>query len=399
MIAALILAASLHTNFEAGSLAKIEPVSPTHFRCSVKGEVDQDGRNRQASWYYFRVDDAAGKEIIIELTDLAGEYNYRPGAFAITRATRPVYSYDRKTWKHFRDQEVQWDDQARSLRLRFTPAKNRIWIAHVPSYTNADLAALLKNFRGNPYLKETVIGRTEGGRDLLQLTITNPATPDKDKKVVWLMARQHAWEAGTSWVAEGATRYLLSADSGAERLRDRLIFKIFPMVDPDGVARGGVRFNAHGYDLNRNWDSVQPALMPEIAAHRKAVLDWIDAGRRIDLFLTLHNTEGEEYLEAPLSAGGAPVKELTGRFSRLLTQTTSYNPTRPPGDSTLASAPPKPGRMTVDQGLFRDRAIPAFLMEQMVDFNSKLGHSPEVEDRLEFGARLARAMGEAVTAR
>jgi hypothetical protein len=309
-----------------------------------------------------------------------------------------VYSYDRKTWKHFRDQEVEWDERAPSLRLRFTPAKNRIWIAHVPPYTNADLAGLLKNSRGNPYLKETVIGRTAGGRNLLLLTITNPATPEKNKKVAWLMARQHAWEAGTSWVAEGAIRYLLSADSGAARLRDELIFKIFPMVDPDGVARGGVRFNAHGYDLNRNWDAVKSNLMPEIAAHRKAALDWVDAGRRIDLFLALHNTEDEEYLEAPLTAGGTPVKELAGRFSRLLAETTSFNPTRPPGDSTLASAPPKPGRMTVDQGLFRDRAIPAFLMEQMVNFNSKLGHAPDVEDRLEFGASLARAMGEAVTA-
>jgi hypothetical protein len=397
MIAALILAASLHTNFEAGSLAKIEPVSPTHFRCSVKGEVDQDGRNRQASWYYFRLDDATGKEITIELVDLAGEYNYQPGAFSITRATRPVYSYDGKTWKHFRGREVQWDDHVPSLRLRFTPVQNRIWIAHVPPYTNADLAGLLKNFRGNPYLKETVIGRTAGGRDLLLLTITNPAVPEKNKKVVWLMARQHAWEAGTSWVGEGAIRYLLSADSGAARLRDELIFKIFPMVDPDGVVRGGVRFNTHGYDLNRNWDTVKPQLMPEIAAHRKAVLDWIDAGQRIDLFLTLHNTESEEYLEGPLTAGGAPVRELAARFSQILTETTSYNPTRPPGDST--SAPPKPGRMTVDQGLFRDRAIPAFLMEQMVNSNSKLGHPPEVEDRLEFGAGLARAMGEAVTTR
>ena len=396
MIAALVLAVSLHTNFEAGSLAKFEAVSPTHFRCSVKGEVDQDGRNRQASWYYFRLDDAAGKEITVELVDLAGEYNYHPGAFSITRATRPVYSYDGKTWKHFRDQEVRWDDHVPSLRLRFTPAKNRIWIAHVPPYTNADLAALLKNFRGNPYLKDTVIGKTAGGRDLLLLTITNPAVPEINKKVVWLMARQHAWEAGTSWVAEGAIRYLLSADSGATHLRDALIFKIFPLVDPDGVARGGVRFDTHGYDLNRNWDTVQPQLMPEIAAHRKAVLDWIDAGRRIDLFLTLHDTESEEYLEGPLTAGGAPVRELATRLSQLLTETTSYNPTRPPGDST--SARPQPGRMTVDQGLFRDRAIPAFLMEQMVDFNSKLGHRPEVEDRLEFGAGLARAMEGAVIA-
>jgi murein tripeptide amidase MpaA len=399
MIAVLVLAAILHTNFEAGSLGKIERVSPTHFRCSVKGEVDQDSRNRQASWYYFRLDHAAGREITIDLVDLAGEYDYRAGAFSITKASRPVYSDDDKTWKHFRDQEVQWDDRAMTLRLRFTPLKNRMWIAHVPPYTTADLARLLRTLRGNPYLQEAVIGKTVSGGDMLLLTVTNPATPETNKKVVWLMARQHAWEAGTSWVAEGAIRFLLSPDPGAARIRDELIFKIFPMTDPDGVARGGVRFNAHGYDLNRNWDAVNPRLMPEIAAHRKAVLDWVDAGRRIDLFLTLHNTEDTEFLEGPLAAGGAQVQKLAERFSRLLTETTSFNPTRPPDDSSPKFAPVKPGRMTVDQGLFHDRRIPAFLMEQMVDSNSKLGHPPTVEDRLEFGAGLARAMCAAVRRR
>jgi hypothetical protein len=65
-----------------------------------------------------------------------------------------------------------------------------------------------------------------------------------------------------------------------------------------------VRFNANGYDLNRNWDAVDPRRMPEIAAQRKAILDWVDSGRRIDFFLTLHNTESEDYIAGPLSAGG-----------------------------------------------------------------------------------------------
>ena len=52
------------------------------------------------------------------------------------------------------------------------------------------------------------------------------------------MFRQHAWEAGSSWVADGAIRFLLSDAADAARLRDRAIFQIFPMADPDGVADG-----------------------------------------------------------------------------------------------------------------------------------------------------------------
>ncbi|HKE04433.1 MAG TPA: M14 family zinc carboxypeptidase [Blastocatellia bacterium] len=121
---------------------------------------------------------------------------------------------------------------------------------------------------------------------MLLLTITDESKPDTQKKVIWLMFRQHSWEAGSSWACEGALRFLLSADPITVQMRRTAIFKIFPLCDPDGVARGGVRFNANGFDLNRNWDAVDETKMPEIAAQRKAILDWVDAGRRVDLFLT-----------------------------------------------------------------------------------------------------------------
>jgi len=47
---ALLLAASISTNFEGGSLGQVEVLSPTHLRCSVKGEVDQDHRNREVQY-------------------------------------------------------------------------------------------------------------------------------------------------------------------------------------------------------------------------------------------------------------------------------------------------------------------------------------------------------------
>ena len=35
-----------------------------------------------------------------------------------------------------------------------------------------------------------------------------------------------------------------------------------------------------------------------------AILDWVDSGRPIHLFLTLHNTESVDYIDGPLTAGG-----------------------------------------------------------------------------------------------
>jgi murein tripeptide amidase MpaA len=391
MFALLLLAASIHTDFLGGSLGKVDWVAPAHARCAVQGESDQDGRNRQANWYYFRVDGAKGKELTLDLVDLVGEYNYQAGSHAVTKDTYPVYSYDDRNWRHF--EAIEWDDKEVRLRLRFTPEQDRVWIAHVPPYTNDHLARLIADVAEHPHLHREVVGRTVDGREMLLLTVTDPQIPPVKKKVVWLMFRQHSWETGSSWAGEGALRYLLSDDPQAVRIRRETIFKIFPMADPDGVARGGVRFNAHGYDLNRNWDAVDPKLMPEIAAQRQAILDWLDAGKRIDFFLTLHNTETSEYLEGP-----AEYRQLTERFRKVLITTTTFQPTRAePRDSASSTTPGKPGRMTVDQGLYDQRHVPAMVMEQMVSFNTKLGRLPTIQDRMDFGAGLVRAAWQTLT--
>ena len=392
---ALPAAVSIRSDFEGGSIGRIEQAGPDHYRCAVKGEVDQDKRNRQASWYYFRVDGAAGHEITLDLTDLPGEYNYRPGNLAINGATRPFISYDRSTWTPLPDRAVEWDAAAAVLRLRFTPERNPVWIAHVPPYTGSELSALLKDVEASPYGKREAIGKSAGGRDIVLLTVTNPARPAIDKRVIWVMARQHAWETGTSWVMDGALRFLIADAPEAARLRDRFLFKFFPMADPDGVARGGVRFNAHGYDVNRNWDVADPKRMPEIAALRKTVLDWVDGGRPVDLFLSLHNTNSD-YLSGPVSAGGPVYRDMVKRLAAMLNAHTIYSPGAPrdwvPGD-------PQPGRADACEGLFRDRGISTLLLEQNVQTLAKLGHPASVEDYRKFGSQLLPSLASAVDGR
>jgi hypothetical protein len=386
------------SNFEGGNVGKVEHVSPNHLRCAVQGQSDQDHRNRQADWYYFKLTNLARAPLTIDLVDLTGEYNYRSPAYSVTKGTRPVYSSDGVTWTHFSDSEVSWDEKEPHLTLHFVPTGDHIWIAHVPPYTNKDLAKLLDSFRGSPYLEIQSVGRTVEGREMPLLTITNPKSRVSEKKVIWLMFRQHAWETGSSWTGDGAIRFLLSDDERARRIRDENIFKIFPMADPDGVATGGVRYNKNGYDLNRNWDTIDPHTMPEIAAQHKAILNWVDSGHPISLFLSLHNTESAEYFGAP-----AADRALGERLFRILTETTTFNPTvalRVEGDTTRPTEPGRmsaaPGRMSVAQGLYHDRKIPAILMEQMIEFNSKLGRCPQISDRQNFGAGLVQAMATAV---
>src|SRR5438045_8879412 len=119
----LFAAATIHTDFEGGCLGRIEKVSGVHFRLGAKGEKDRDGRNRQANWYYFRVEGAPKKELILDIVDLPGEYNYKPNRGAITKDTPPVISYDGRTWKHI--ETFEYDPSEPKLRLRITPGARR----------------------------------------------------------------------------------------------------------------------------------------------------------------------------------------------------------------------------------------------------------------------------------
>jgi hypothetical protein len=245
----------------------------------------------------------------------------------------------------------------------------------------------------NPGVKIAQIGKSVRGRPLYQVTVTNVAVPEKNKSVVWLIARQHAWESGTSWVVDGALESLAGRNAPNARLLDTVIFNFLPMCDPDGVATGGVRFNVNGYDVNRNWDAVDANLMPEIAAMRNAILGWVDGGHRIDLLVNLHN-DNTDYLQGPLAAAGPAYDRMMKRIASLLKERTVFE-----GGQTrdLPAGVTGRGRMDTSQNLFHERKIPVALLEQNVQTNNRLGHPLNSRDYRRFGAKLVEVLAEGVT--
>lgn len=381
---------SIHTNFEGGNLGEARQIAENHWECAIAGESDSDKRNRQASWYYFRVEGAKGKDLTIDLTKLVGEYNYKPGAHAITAETRPLISYNQEEWRHLNDDEVEWNEEKVELRLKLKPEKDTLWIAHQPPYTTARLDQLLSSYQDDPLVEMRKIGESADKKPLhlLTITITKPDVPLEQKKVIWLMARQHSWESGTSWVMEGALKYLLDSAEG-EALLDEYVFKVMPMADPDGVARGGVRFNKFGHDLNRNWDLVKPEEMPEIYAQKTAIVNWLLQGHKIDVFLSMHNTEAVDYVQGPNLPEGHKLWEYMSEY-------TSFKAEEGLREMPATTTEGKPGRMTVNQALWAEQKVPAYLMELKVEKVDKLNARRSVEDWLALGPGVVNALVAAV---
>ncbi|MFM2126097.1 MAG: hypothetical protein RL328_2548 [Acidobacteriota bacterium] len=375
--------------FEGASLGKIEKLGDAEFRLHVAGQSDERGRNRQTTWFYFRMDQTAGRELTLTFTDWVGEYNDRPGACPMGPTLRPVFSYDGETWEHFRD--LAWDAEKKEATLKFKPARDTVWLAHIPPYPHSQLLKQLDVVGRSPHARIEVIGKSALGRDLHLVTVTDFARPDAGKKVVWLQARQHAWEAGTSFVMEGALRFITSDEPAARALREKVVFKFAPMMDPDGCALGQVRFNAHGWDVNRHWDKVDLRdprwlkLMPEIWYVKKAILA-AHAEQPIDLMVNLHNTETAEYLDTMVDdeAGQAKFQRL---FTKLVADT-SFDPSRKLGIT------PAPGNTT--NVLWQERRVPVALMELRIGPSAKLGRLPTTADRLAVGRGLVEAIAGTV---
>jgi murein tripeptide amidase MpaA len=95
-----------------------------------------------------------------------------------------------------------------------------------------------------------------------------------------------------SWWIEGFLDRLLDPDDAlAAALRARARWYVVPNMNPDGSARGHLRVNAAGANLNRAWAEPTAAGSPEVLAVR----DRMDA-TGVDLCLDVHGDEGLPYV-------------------------------------------------------------------------------------------------------
>ena len=106
-----------------------------------------------------------------------------------------------------------------------------------------------------------------------------------------LTGRVHPGESNASFMMEGFIRFITSNNTVAKDLRSKLIFKIIPMVNPDGVMVGNYRVNMAGSDLNRRYQSPHPKLHPIVCAVKKLIKDEKpdpDSQNQILAFIDMH---------------------------------------------------------------------------------------------------------------
>jgi len=67
-------------------------------------------------------------------------------------------------------------------------------------------------------------------------------------------------------------RFCSLKNEQAKNLRKHFVFKIIPMLNPDGVARGYYRLDTKAYNLNRYYLNPEAANHPTIWAVKKIIV-------------------------------------------------------------------------------------------------------------------------------
>ena len=296
--------AFIDTSFENASPLWYEAASDGAIQIYLVYDHERDSPNRAAGHIHFLLHAKTGAKLTLEFRNIDNVWNGQPGSVARELRTM-VVSENGRDWKPIPTESLPGD----RVRLAVEMPGPKLYVARVEPYRLSDLAHLLDSIRRSPRAQMTPIGKTAGGRDLEIVRIGDGRAPYR----VFVRARAHPWEAGSSWVAQGLIQRLLRDD--ARRFLERYTLYVLPLANKDGVARGMTRFNVLGKDLNRNWDKpADPAISPENAALERWLEASIAAGRQPHLALELHNDgRGLLHISRP------PVPQLARHLSRMAT--------------------------------------------------------------------------------
>jgi murein tripeptide amidase MpaA len=280
-------------------------------------EIALDQHCNHYQWFYFCVEGAVGCKITLCINN-AGTSSF-PKGWSNYRAR---YSADGVDWR----QEANTSFSAGVLTIEHQCNADRIWFAYFAPYTSERHHQLIARMVQQPGVKHLVLSRSVESRsiDYLQL-----GSQSSNAKQIWLFARQHPENQFDAALAQ--------------QLLAQCCFHIVPNMNPDGSARGHLRTNALGIDLNRQWQSPSTERSPEVFYVWQQMLK-----TGVNFAMDIH---GDETIAANFVAGFKGIPNLSAEnwalFIQFRTQLTALHhdfqdqlgyPDAAPGQANLAIA-------------------------------------------------------------
>jgi murein tripeptide amidase MpaA len=282
--------------FDSGNIRVIRAEQPDDIMLAI----NKDNQSDFYQWFHFRLTGEVNRLHTLHISDLASSA-YPKG----WEGYNVLASNDRQTW--FRvDSEFNGDILTFSIALE----QPQVYFAYFIPYSYERHLDLLADAQCSPLCELKYLGDTLDGRDMSLLVIGEPG---EDKRNIWITARQHPGESMAEWCAEGIIGRLLDEQDGISRaLLEKAVFYIVPNMNPDGSARGHLRTNAVGANLNREWKTPSLERSPEVYYVLNAMHE---VG--VDMYLDLH---GDEALPYNFVAGSEGIPAYSDKLKALENQ-------------------------------------------------------------------------------
>jgi len=196
----------------------------------------------------------------------------------------------------------------------FEHSDDLVYFAFCHPYAYTDLQLYLKKLQDDParsrYMRRRLLCSTLAGNRCDVLSITAPArslAQLKSRVAIVFTARVHPGETNASWIMQGILDFLTGDSLAARQLRTLYVFKIVPMLNPDGVINGNYRCPLSGQDLNRNWSDPQKDLHPTIY-YAKQLIKKVKSNWIVGLVVDIH---GHSRKHGIFTYGCLPDRKIT----------------------------------------------------------------------------------------
>ncbi|MEQ2211567.1 Cytosolic carboxypeptidase 2, partial [Xenoophorus captivus] len=215
--------------------------------------------------------------------------------------------------------------------LQFPYDSDTCYLAHCYPYTYSRLQRYLKKISSNPavasYCKVWILCQSLAGNAVYVITITSRGTSQGDvrnRKAVVVTARVHPGETNGSWMMEGFLDFLLGDSDDAKVLRDNFIFKVVPMLNPDGVVVGNYRCSLTGRDLNRNYKTLLKDSFPCVW-HTRNMVERLMAETEVVVYCDFHghSRKNNVFMYGCNSRGDASIKLQERVFPLMMSKNAS----------------------------------------------------------------------------
>ncbi|KAM6285798.1 cytosolic carboxypeptidase 3 isoform 2-T2 [Spheniscus humboldti] len=286
--------------FESGNLQKVVKVNEFEYQLTLRTDLYT---SRHTQWYYFQVSNTqAGMSYrftIVNFTKRNSLYKrgLRPLLYSEANAKKHKVGWQRtgNEIKYYKNNAGQGGRQYFSLTwtFQFPHDQDTCYFAHCYPYTYSNLQEYLVAISKDPvkskFCKIHILCHSLAGNIVYVLTITNPPKSGKgtERKAVILTARVHPGETNSSWIMKGFLDYILGDSGKAQLLRDNFVFKVVPMLNPDGVIVGNHRCSLTGQDLNRKYRSNMKKCYPSIWYTRN-MIKRVMGERDVFLYCDIH---------------------------------------------------------------------------------------------------------------